>query len=1190
MFGTGIYDLIINQESSYSALSSSPIEGESGEATGAGGVLGKIDSPYTLNDIEQNFYDPNKASSTYSFSSSRLTISQGETIGRCYGRCRIAGNIIRNNDYENESYIKLLVGHTQGPIYLQSTGSTTDLDVTSLANRPIFLDAVLEDTNFSDLRFEEDDSTDLYEVRKYNVYGGTTTQEVIQRVFSTQNTAFKGLSVSEWLLLKGENLTSVDKLLVTHRWLKCLDIGSGSTDTDAVRLWSRNPAVVLWDFLINVEGYNKSQLDENAFTSLRMYCDEEPPFINPYKINPVGMNYNTIKTIKNLGNTNNTIGFSPWFAVNSSLSYVGPAISTSWKTPSGAISNQSFAIDFGVPYILTSIVLENFHDYGEEEDIGINKFVIQGTNDIETFGDNDYLGTSGGWNIVSGGTSLAAGTHIEKDDIDPQEFEIETTDKAYRYYRLKIQDNKGSSTYLGFRNVSFYGYSPERYTFDYNFDSDISINDAKKLIWKSFNGMTVFSQDTIKPVWDAAQEPDGAGGLQTKEVKYDFNLDNIVKSSFSFRKPKNTNHIKIKYINAHDTFNKTFIIAKNENDINLRGETKLSQECYFITEPAVASRRAKFLLDKSIAVDYLCSLRAFSSAQTLEVYDRVTVSHPMAGWNQKDFFITSKREDIYGRCTFSMMAYNAGIYHDEGYEEQENFASNLTKATAKPTAVENLNATDASYFDNSGNWVPKLNITYDLPKPSNFSHCKIYYQIEYSGIISDFVEYGIDNSRGAGFDLLENSEEFKQNSKVTVAVYAVNTLGLSSTSLPTNVEIETIDLKEIIENTENEVLILPKGTYTTDTQIVLPERSFSITGVNKEDVLLRSDHAGGFFVFPDTTDSYEFNFSNLTWHSSTTKVDQQFIRRTSLVFNDYLGNETVVSFSNIKFNMSEDYTSSGATGEQTAIHLVYCRGILNITNCEFYNGKPVTAVKIGPVNFLNNFLSYSAQPTYFEDTTTVIISENTFENLRSTGLEVFTITNSGKITNNIMISDTDNEYWNKTSGGWGSGFIGIHCAAATEVTDMEISGNNVSYNAYTGSMTTIKGIYCLEIFNSRVRGNYVTIDTNTSLSNRGAGIEILGGANNIISENTILLEDKEGSRANYIYGLYLWATLSNVISNNNINLVNNDATYDIGIHLGDISGTALDCDYCYGDGNITENVGISIEDYGTGNNVSAQDI
>ena len=84
------------------------------------------------------------------------------------------------------------------------------------------------------------------------------------------------------------------------------------------------------------------------------------------------------------------------------------------------------------------------------------------------------------------------------------------------------------------QKVKFEDGTLPRYRFDYCFDTKISINDAKKILWKSFNGKVIWSQGKLKPVWERSHTIS----------RHHFNMSNIVEGSFSWGRIKRFN---IKY-------------------------------------------------------------------------------------------------------------------------------------------------------------------------------------------------------------------------------------------------------------------------------------------------------------------------------------------------------------------------------------------------------------------------------------------------------------------------------------------------------------------------------------------------------------------------------------------------------------------------------------------------------------------
>ena len=264
-----------------------------------------------------------------------------------------------------------------------------------------------------------------------------------------------------------------------------------------------------------------------------------------------------------------------------------------------------------------------------------------------------------------------------------------------------------------------------RYQFDYNFDVNLSINDAKKLIWQSFNGRTIMSQGKIKPVWDSGQMADGAGSLMAKTVSHAFTEDNIVKGSLKRKKPEKFNVVRIHYKDSGKDYKNSSVEIKDEYDILVNGEIPYSEECYFITDPELARRRARFKFNKLRYTDYECTLDAFSGASDLEVYDLVTVTHSKPGWTAKEFLVTKKSENEAGQVRVELSAYYSGAYDDAEVAEQPNYKSDLPNPYATPPANSSVGlalASPGTGFDYDS---VEVTITKDPGNPF-YSYSEVY--------------------------------------------------------------------------------------------------------------------------------------------------------------------------------------------------------------------------------------------------------------------------------------------------------------------------------------------------------------------------------------------------------------------------------------------------------------------------------
>jgi len=718
----------------------------------AGGVVaGGI--AYAAGYVLEAFYDVltmdlTAGSSTYGSGTPVYTVEEGKPIARCYGRCLIAGNIIRSND-PGEATLKVIVGHSQGEIesilswkinniewdaligvkwyneavaatgvlYMDSAASLGETfvvgtqtftwvssrsgvgEVTSSsvvatdcanAKTAINLDlatviatssaisftvtAVTPGSAGNGIAFTEDMNDSIiaghaslgyvtlmgggdegHDSTHYkNTLVGTRTQAPIkvdgEDLFSVEPCAYRGVAHTGFKLTKNSQVGGFGSVLVEGLFHKCEPIGGGTA------VFSRNPAVILWDWYRNVEGYAAAELDENAFLSLEELCAFYPTTGQGGQIRPPGPNSTSVKATSYWEGWQ----YAPFYSFDANKAINGSQQFTQWVSGSGQLTEQRLNVDLGVPVVLTKITMVNCHVDGATTNRGINNFSIQGSN---TASDLDYVTYADG---ASGWTDVQTGlTATQYDDADPyKDYGVATPATAYRYYSIKIADSfAGAADWIGVRDICFWGRSP-RYTFDYNFDADMSINDAKKLLWSSFNGRVIRSQGKLKPVWDWYQVEDESGSLTDKTSKYAFTMDNIAKDSFTWFKPDRPNVVTIQYLESSYNFKKSTVTEKDDSDIELRGEIPFTETCYFITQRDVASRRCKRKMYRSLYADYRCKLTAFSSAQKLEVLDLVTVTHTLTDWTAKQFIVIQKAEDEQGRPTFLLEAYYEGVYDD----------------------------------------------------------------------------------------------------------------------------------------------------------------------------------------------------------------------------------------------------------------------------------------------------------------------------------------------------------------------------------------------------------------------------------------------------------------------------------------------------------------------------------------------
>nr|MBC8360946.1 hypothetical protein [Candidatus Desulfatibia profunda] len=406
------------------------------------------------------------------------TISEGYPVSRCYGKCKIGGNKLRFNDAADTD-LRIIVAHCRGPVSGILSWQVNDIDWASLTG--------------SHTKTE---------------YTGTRAQTADAR-FSSRASAYRSMAYTAFTFAKNDQQIGHDpNITVVMESLLCAPLAGGA---DA---FTRNNAVILYDWYLNVEGYAAGSLDLNAFKSLEAFCDAVPT-----------------------------------------------------------------------------------------------------------------------------------------------------------------------------------GGSLPRYRFDFNIDTDIEINDAKKLIWQSFNGRVIMSQGKLKPVWDSAQMANGTGGLTAKTVSHAFTEDNIVKDSLTWRQPERPNVVRIHFKDSAKNYKSSSVEIKDSTDIDNNGEILYEEKAWWITDQEIARRRAKCKFDRFKYGDCECSLTAFSGAGDLEVYDLTTVTHTLPGWTTKQFIVTSKGEDHFGRVTVTLFAHYAGVYDDAQVGTQANYESTLPNPYDAPAASTNISAT-----------------------------------------------------------------------------------------------------------------------------------------------------------------------------------------------------------------------------------------------------------------------------------------------------------------------------------------------------------------------------------------------------------------------------------------------------------------------------------------------------------------
>jgi hypothetical protein len=692
-------------------------------------------------------------SSTYNGANDRIgnTISEDIPIARAYGQVKLGGNKLRFNS-KDDADLRIINAYSLGEIEGVINHIINDIDWYTLTG-----------------------------AHTKTEYKGTRTQIADGR-FTDNASAYRSMAYTAFTFVKNDQQIGYDPNIVEIiKGLKCAPLAGGAN------VFTRNPAVMLYDWYKNVEGYADLDLDLNVFKSLEALCDAIPAnagYCSEYPVNDDDHVKATTKYSED---------YWPYYATNSLNLLTGSWLKNAWAAGLGVVANQRFHIDLGTAKIIKQIYYENGIHLGGSSDGGVQNFTLWGSNNATAFAELTY-GIDTNWTELTVSQNTFD-QHTESDIADPKYITVTNT-TAYRYYAFKFADNYGGVN-MGIRRIELQGPVP-RYRFDYVFDTDITINDAKKVLWQAFNGRVINSQGKLKPVWDWDKEADGAGGIANKTVRFAFTEDNIIKDTITWYQPEKPNIYRIHFLDstAATPYQRTSVEERDERDINLNGEVLKDETCLYIIDPDAARRRCKFKYNRARYTDYVCNLTSFSSASKLELYDLVTVTHSLPGWTTKQFLITGRDEDEYGRPTFTLDAYFPGVYDDATIGVQPGYASVLPNPYSV-YPVTNMALVEGGFVAGDGTWILFVTLTFTRPNSSFWFRGQVWTSVD------DGATYGFygNTTTGEGFRIDPSKAGFAAGNTLYVKVLSENVNGV---------------VQSINEVTPESILIYGKLTVPAD--------------------------------------------------------------------------------------------------------------------------------------------------------------------------------------------------------------------------------------------------------------------------------------------------------------------------------------------------------------------------------------
>lgn len=394
-----------------------------------------------------------------------------------------------------------------------------------------------------------------------------------------------------------------------------------------------------------------------------------------------------------------------------------------------------------------------------------------------------------------------------------------------------------------------------------------------------------------------------------------------------------------------------------------------------------------------------------------------------------------------------------------------------------------------------------------------------------------------------------------------------------------------------LKGTNYSGIYIRKGTYNLTSPIYMPSTiSVDVIGENKEDVIITPTSGINGIVFKDCKNYYSLsNFKLLSQDSSSQSSYSNMINATSSTGN--------FSFKNLIISGMKLYDSSTDPNGNKGIYAKEVLGSIKVNNCFIDGGfyglqyYYVNNIDISYNNFTNQLLVCNIRGTTIvsQKSENINIESNYISNFKHRSLYLRDCDkvniSFNKINSNQSTYDFGFSVWESAFGTL-PGFVGVQ---TYNVDRLKVIGNDIdlTYNSTVNIGSWLSGIRIQNPTRKiNISNNNINIYRNFTTSSTGLCFGIRGYLQDAqIGGNVIKIDSNTTDGANY--GVYLSALSSdsnqarNIVQGNHIDCVNNNA-YDYGI--------VLLSNLNQGGDNITYNVGVSILNSGSSNNVTAKDI
>ena len=447
--------------------------------------------------------------------------------------------------------------------------------------------------------------------------------------------------------------------------------------------WSDNPAWIIRHLLVQ-GGHEEAALDDDSFISFADYC--ATVISGEYEL---GMaNVAPAATV--------TGGNSPASANDRKRPTKPDAAGTWWiYGPATGVSVLG-EMDFGVQRRVGRVVI---HWWGGD-DRTYNHLLLE-------------YWDGAAWQLL-----------VDRTDKDYQfrgRTVLEAPNALTQKLRVSVgKSSKGTAHGTHIAEMEVFASTPaRRYTANVVLDHERPLRDWMEDILSACNAWLTLTDSALLGVdWERA-----------KTAVFGFTEENILQDSFEFREVSpgdRPNRVRLGYFDRVLNERRQ-VQADHAADQDATSLRVKELEFLHVTHPGHAGRLARMLINIASQVRFATSFEAKPGA-TLPVLpgDVVTVTHRVAGWINKPFWVDSVTPGFYDGAVFELVEYRPEVYGGGlgGWTLSE-LGSSLQNPLAAPPHPTGLLLSESQRQMKDGAWLPSIIVSFTPPASGGVSHIDV---------------------------------------------------------------------------------------------------------------------------------------------------------------------------------------------------------------------------------------------------------------------------------------------------------------------------------------------------------------------------------------------------------------------------------------------------------------------------------